>query len=159
MSSIILRLRVILYLIFTFVRDIITSGGKNMDFLQKLDYLMKKNNLNKSSLSKACDIPYTTIDGWYKKGYEGLKLPTVRKLADYFNTSLDYWADDTILEPFPPRTDILSKVDSSEENAKSKKNIEEAVKILDSLTPELQEYAIQQLKGLLEVQAKTHLSK
>ncbi len=39
-----------------------------MDFLEKLDYLMKQNNLNKSRLSKACDIPYTTIDGWYKKG-------------------------------------------------------------------------------------------
>lgn len=64
-----------------------------MDFLEKLDYLMKKNNLNKSTLSKACNIPYTTIDGWYKKGYEGLKLTTLRKLADYFGTSLDFWAN------------------------------------------------------------------
>lgn len=63
-----------------------------MDFLEKLNYLMKKNNLNKNSLSKACNIPYTTIDGWYKKGYEGLKLTTLRKLADFFGTSLDYWA-------------------------------------------------------------------
>ena len=65
-----------------------------MDFLEKLNYLMKKNNLNKSTLSKACNIPYTTIDGWYKKGYEGLKLTTLRKLADFFGTSLDYWAMD-----------------------------------------------------------------
>lgn len=63
-----------------------------MDFLSKLDYLMKKNHLNKHTLSKACNIPYTTIDGWYKKGYEGLKLTTLRKLANYFGTSLDYWA-------------------------------------------------------------------
>lgn len=115
MSSIILRLRVILCLIFTFARDIITLGGKNMDFLQKLDYLMKKNNLNKSSLSKACDIPYTTIDGWYKKGYEGLKLPTVRKLANYFGTGLDYWADDTILEPNQTRNDFAIKANVPEE--------------------------------------------
>lgn len=65
-----------------------------MDFLEKLNYLMEKNNLNKSSLSKACNIPYTTIDGWYKKGYEGLKLTTLRKLADYFGTTLDFWASD-----------------------------------------------------------------
>lgn len=64
-----------------------------MTFLEKLEYLMKINGLNKSKLSKACDIPYTTIDGWYKKGYEGLKLTTLRKLASYFNTSLDYWSD------------------------------------------------------------------
>lgn len=65
-----------------------------MDFLEKLNYLMDKNNLNKNTLSKACDIPYTTIDGWYKKGYEGLKLTTLRKLASYFETSLDFWAND-----------------------------------------------------------------
>lgn len=53
---------------------------------------MEKNHLNKSTLSKACNIPYTTIDGWYKKGYEGLKLTTLRKLAEFFGTSLDYWA-------------------------------------------------------------------
>ena len=62
-----------------------------MNFLEKLDYLMKENKLNKNSLSKACQIPYTTIDGWYKKGYEGLKLTTLRKLANYFGTTLDYW--------------------------------------------------------------------
>lgn len=54
-----------------------------MDFLEKLDYLMSKQNLNKSTLSKACDIPYTTIDGWYKKGYAGLKLTTLRKLSNF----------------------------------------------------------------------------
>lgn len=66
-----------------------------MDFLEKLNYLMEKNHLNKSTLSKACNIPYTTIDGWYKKGYEGLKLTTLRKLAKYFGTSLDYWASES----------------------------------------------------------------
>lgn len=55
---------------------------------------MDKNELNKSTLSKACNIPYTTIDGWYKKGYEGLKLSTLRKLANFFGTTLDFWAND-----------------------------------------------------------------
>ena len=49
-----------------------------MDFLEKLDYLMEENHLNKNTLSKACNIPYTTIDGWYKKGYEGLKLTSLK---------------------------------------------------------------------------------
>lgn len=65
-----------------------------MDFLEKLDNLMKENNLNKHSLSAACDIPYTTIDNWYKRGYEGLKLTTLRKLSKFFDTSLDYWIKD-----------------------------------------------------------------
>lgn len=65
-----------------------------MDFLEKLNYLMDKHHLNKSTLSKACGIPYTTIDGWYKKGYEGLKLTTLRKLSSYFGTTLDFWVSD-----------------------------------------------------------------
>ncbi len=65
-----------------------------MDFLEKLDLLLKQNNMNKNNLSKASGIPYTTIDGWYKKGYESMQLSTLKKLANYFNTSLDFWAKD-----------------------------------------------------------------
>lgn len=67
-----------------------------MDFLEKLEYLMQQQGLNKSTLSKSCDIPYTTIDNWYKRGYDGLKLTTLRKLSDYFGISLDFWVRDDI---------------------------------------------------------------
>lgn len=78
-----------------------------MDFLEKLNYLMKKNHLNKNTLSKACNIPYTTIDGWYKKGYEGLKLTTLRKLAEFFGTSLDYWASEDTAESLDKRVQTM----------------------------------------------------
>ncbi|MEY8321864.1 helix-turn-helix transcriptional regulator [Lachnospiraceae bacterium 46-61] len=70
-----------------------------MNFLEKLDLLLNENKLNKHSLSQQSGIPYTTIDGWYKKGYDGLKLTTLRKLAIFFNTTLDYWAYDDIAIP------------------------------------------------------------
>lgn len=70
-----------------------------MNFLEKLDFLMDRFSLNKRTLSINSDIPYTTIDNWYKRGYEGLKLPTLRKLAEYFNTTLDYWILDEITDP------------------------------------------------------------
>ncbi|MCI8525754.1 MAG: LexA family transcriptional regulator [Oscillospiraceae bacterium] len=70
-----------------------------MDFLQKLDFLMEKYSLNKLTLSQNSGIPYSTIVGWYKKGYEGLKLTTLRKLSDYFNTALDYWVNEDELDP------------------------------------------------------------
>ena len=76
-----------------------------MDFLQKLDYLMEKYGLNKLTLSQNSGIPYTTIVGWYKKGYEGLKLTTLRKLADYFNTVLDYWVNEDEIDPNYWKTD------------------------------------------------------
>ena len=69
-----------------------------MDFLEKLDYLMEENHLNKNTLSKACNIPYTTIDGWYKKGYEGLKLTSLKKLSGFFGVHLDFWANDDTLK-------------------------------------------------------------
>lgn len=70
-----------------------------MNFIEKLDMLLKNNDLNKSSLSKESGIPYTTIDGWYKKGYESMQLSTLKKLSKYFDTTLDFWAKDSILDP------------------------------------------------------------
>lgn len=70
-----------------------------MNFLQKLDFLMERYGLNKSSMSQNSGIPYTTIDGWYKKGYDGLKLSTFKKLAEYFNTTLDFWIRDDVTDP------------------------------------------------------------
>lgn len=61
-----------------------------MDFLAKITLLMKEKGLNRHTLSEACGIPYTTIDGWFKKGYEGIKISTLMKLADFFDVELDY---------------------------------------------------------------------
>lgn len=97
-----------------------------MNFLEKLNYLMAKNNLNKNSLSKACNIPYTTIDGWYKKGHEGLKLTTLRKLAKFFNTTLDYWVNDS--DSNDSNSSIL--IDSSINKSSSKLEINERIKLL-----------------------------
>lgn len=70
-----------------------------MDFLQKLNFMMKRKSLNKRTLSQDSGIPYTTIDGWYKKGYDGMKISTLRMLAGYFETTLDFWFQDDITDP------------------------------------------------------------
>ena len=67
-----------------------------MDFLQKLDDMMRRASLNKRTLSQNSGIPYTTIDGWYKKGYDGMKISTLRMLAKYFHTTLDFWFQNDI---------------------------------------------------------------
>ncbi len=59
-------------------------------FLERLDNLMKQRGINKNVLSRESGIPYTTIDGFYKKGCENTKLSTLMKLADYFGVTLDY---------------------------------------------------------------------
>lgn len=106
-----------------------------MDFLRKLNYLMDREGLNKSTLSKSCGIPYTTIDGWYKKGYEGLKLTTLRKLSNFFGTSLDYWASENNL--FDVQPDQLT---------------ESTFTKFKELKPEYQEYILKQIELLFELQ-------
>lgn len=59
-------------------------------FLVNLDRLMKARNINKNVLARESGVPYTTIDGFYKKGCDNVKLSTLTKLAEYFGVSLDY---------------------------------------------------------------------
>ena len=84
-----------------------------MIFLEKLDYMMDKYGLSKSVLSQKTGIPYTTIDSWYKKGFEGLKLTTLKKLNNFFNTSLDYWIIDEIEDENYGRFDVASSVEKN----------------------------------------------
>ena len=69
-----------------------------MNFLEKLDFLISRKGINKNVLSIESGIPYTTIDGFYKKGYKNAKLPTIQKLADYFDTTLDYLIRDEVTD-------------------------------------------------------------
>lgn len=59
-------------------------------FLDIFDRLLKENNLNKRQFALKSGIPYTTVDGFYKKGYENIRLTTLKKIAEFFNVSLDY---------------------------------------------------------------------
>lgn len=61
-----------------------------MTFLQKLDLLMAERHINKPKLAELSGVPYTTIDGFYKKGYSNAKISNVRKIAKALGTSLDY---------------------------------------------------------------------
>ncbi len=69
-----------------------------MGLTEKLDLLMREKNINKAELARESGIPYTTIDGFYKKGSENAKLSTLKKLCAYFGCSLDFLADDAISE-------------------------------------------------------------
>lgn len=67
-----------------------------MGLLEKLDQLMLEHGLNKNTLAQYSGVPYTTIDGLYKKGYENMKLSTLKKLCAYFDVTLDYLAKDDV---------------------------------------------------------------
>lgn len=69
-----------------------------MNFLEKLDFMMLKLGINKSRLSVLSGVPYTTIDTFYKKGYENTKLSTIKKIAEALDVSMDYLIVDTITD-------------------------------------------------------------
>ena len=69
-----------------------------MGLTDKLDILMKERNINKAELARESGVPYTTIDGFYKKGSENAKLSTLKKLCAYFGCTLDFLADDNVSE-------------------------------------------------------------
>ena len=70
-----------------------------MNFLDKLNFLLNKYQLNKHTFALASGIPYTTIDGLYKKGYKKIKLDTLEKIAHYFNVPIDYLVREDITDP------------------------------------------------------------
>lgn len=90
-----------------------------MDFINRLTVLMSERGINKSTLSKESGIPYTTIDGFYKKGTDNIKLSTLKKLSAYFNCSLDFLVNDESISETPLTiTPNLNRKDFTEEQWK-----------------------------------------
>ena len=66
---------------------------------EKLDRMMARERLNRRQLAAATGVPYTTIDGWYKKGTRNAKLKNIRIIAEFFGVPVDYLLDDAKEEP------------------------------------------------------------
>jgi len=71
-----------------------------MDMISKLATLMEEKDMNKADLSRCTGIPYTTIDGLFKKGTDNIKRSTITKIATYFNVTIDYLANDDITDKY-----------------------------------------------------------
>lgn len=85
-----------------------------MNILEKIEYLMKRNGIkNRSELSELSGIPYSTITGFYAKGYDKMKLSTLKTLADCLGVTIDYLGRDEITDPnygiFPLSSSDLSE--------------------------------------------------
>ena len=85
-----------------------------MKLTDKLDALMKQHGLNRRQFSQLSGIPYMTIVSFYEKGTDNVKLSTLKKIANFFNVSLDYIAADEIEEiKNPPKSRNLDSGDSA----------------------------------------------
>ena len=62
-----------------------------MDFLDRLRMLARNKGLdNNMQLSKSSGVPYTTLDNFYRNGYENVKLSTLKKLAACLDCTIEY---------------------------------------------------------------------
>ena len=77
-------------------------------FLDTLNALMDRRGLTKSALAKESGIPYTTIDGWYKRGADDIRLSTLRRLANFFGVTIDELLGREPLPAAPQVTAITS---------------------------------------------------
>lgn len=74
-----------------------------MTLLEKIDFLLKKEGLNKRQLSIKASIPYSTVDNWYKRGYESMTLSTFKKLCRFFDVDMTSMAFDELeIQPYDP---------------------------------------------------------
>ena len=103
-----------------------------MGLTDKLDLLMKERNINKADFARESGVPYTTIDGFYKKGSENAKLSTLKKLCTYFNCTLDYLADDDVGDQ---PTTIAAHKDGENFTPEELAKIEEYKKLLLAARP------------------------
>ncbi len=65
-----------------------------MNLIEKIDFLCKEQGLSRRQFSIKANIPYTTIDGLFKRGYEGVRLSTFISICDFFQVTMDSMARD-----------------------------------------------------------------
>jgi transcriptional regulator with XRE-family HTH domain len=75
-------------------------------FLDAVNRLMAEKKITRSELARSSGIPYTTIDGWYKKGFDNVRLSTLLRLAKFFEVTLDFLVDEAENEKSESLTEI-----------------------------------------------------
>ena len=87
-----------------------------MQFLDKLEWLMKRDGLNKHTLAAKSKVPYTTLVGLYERGVNNARISTLNRLCECFNVSLDYLVIDEYDKPddFVPNGNHIPNIADSE---------------------------------------------
>lgn len=106
--------------------------------LEIINELRKRKNLTSEQLAKKSGVPLGTLNKILSGVTKDPKLETLRAIAKVLECSLD---------DFDDNKDILANLDKN-------KNLSDTIRIFESLKPEFQEYVLQQIKALFELQEK-----
>ena len=81
-----------------------------MSVVERLSYYMNEHGYSKADIARLSGIPYTTIDGLFKKGDENTKLSTLKKLARLIGCTLDELTDTQVIGYYTnPETAALAQ--------------------------------------------------
>ncbi len=112
-----------------------------MDFLEKLDSLLAEKGINRAELAREINVPYTTIMSMYDRGYRNIKLTTLKKLALYFDCTVDYLVsednNDRHYKPFDINDLSPSEIKMVESYIRAKNSDQAMVKSLASAIDKL----------------------
>ena len=98
-----------------------------MSLTDKLDMMMKEKGISKMDLSRGSGIPYSTISSFYDKGTDNVKLSTLKKIAKYFDCSLDFLVDDSVSEKKNSLRTIAAHYDGVELTEEEKEEIDDYI--------------------------------
>lgn len=106
--------------------------------LDKINSIKKAKGMTSAQLSKKSGVPLGTLNKILNGETKNPSYEVVSALAQALDCSVDTFDD---------RSNANLKNTSNE-------NLAEAILILESLNPDLQEYALKQIRALLELQGK-----
>jgi hypothetical protein len=61
-----------------------------MEMIDRIVELMQTHKDNKATLARNAGLPYTTVDGLFKRGCENAYISTAKKISEYYGVTLDY---------------------------------------------------------------------
>ena len=76
-----------------------------MKFLENLDYLLKSHNMKRADLARAINVAPSTINSWYARGTDKVKLEVLTKISDYFGVSIEYLVNGDVYKSVSFNTD------------------------------------------------------
>lgn len=107
-----------------------------MDILQRIQYLLKKNNINASKMSKDIGISSGLFSQW-KNGKQKPSTEKIQLIAKYFNVSTDYLLGNEQKEKNSPSEDNeilrLIKNELDECDKDTAETILQQIKLIKSL--------------------------
>jgi transcriptional regulator with XRE-family HTH domain len=59
-------------------------------FLKNLDYLLWKNRMSRADLARAINVPPSTINSWFARDTDKVKLQALSDTAKYFGVTMEW---------------------------------------------------------------------